>query len=45
MMDSESGESTGEDEVAVVGRDEPELERLVRRCRREAGQKLIPETR
>jgi len=35
-MDNESGESTGEDEVEGVGRDESELERLVRGCRREA---------
>ena len=34
MMDDKSGESTGEDEVALtgVGRDESELERLVRGC-------------
>ena len=40
MMDDDSGESTGEDEVAGVGRDESELEwlvNLVRGCRREAG--------
>ena len=34
VMDGESGESTGEDEVADVGRDESELEWLVRGCRR-----------
>jgi len=37
VMDDESGESTGEVEVAGARRDESELERLVRCCRREAG--------
>ena len=37
MMDNDSGESTGVDEVAGVGRDESLLEWLVRGCRREAG--------
>jgi len=38
-MDDESGESTGEDVVTGVGRDESEsgLESLERGCRREAG--------
>ena len=35
-MDDESGGLTGEDEVADVGRDESELEWLVRGYRREA---------
>ena len=37
LMDNDSGESTEEDEVAGVGRDESEFEWLVRGCRREAG--------
>ena len=37
LMHDDSGESTGVDEVAGVGRDESELEWLVRGCRREAG--------
>ena len=36
MMDGESSESMGEDEVADVGRDESELEWLVRDCQRVA---------
>ena len=36
-MDDDSGESTGVDDVAGVGRDESELEWLVRSCRRETG--------
>ena len=44
MIDDESGESTVENEVAGVGKDESELERLVQGCRRLAA-KLIPETR
>ena len=40
MMDDESGEPTGEYEVAGVGRDESKLERLVRGCCREAGSTL-----
>jgi len=36
VTDDESGKSMGEDEVAGVGRDESELERFVRACRREA---------
>ena len=35
-MDAESGESTVENEVAGVERDESELEWLVRGCRRDA---------
>ena len=37
VMDSESGESTVENEVTGVGRDESGLERLVRGCWIEAG--------
>jgi len=37
VMDGDSGESTVENEVAGVGRDESELEWLVRGCRRVAG--------
>jgi len=36
-MDGESGESAGEDEVADVGRDDSELEWLVRGCQRVVG--------
>ena len=36
-MDNDSGESVEEDKVAGVGRDESQLEWLVRGCRREAG--------
>ena len=36
-MDGESGESVVENEVAGVGRDESELESLVRGCQRVAG--------
>ena len=36
MMDDDNGESTGVDEAAGVGRDESDLEWLVRGCRREA---------
>ena len=35
VMDDDNGESTGEDEVADVERDELKLECLVRGCRRE----------
>ena len=37
-MDNDSGESTGEDDVVGVGRNESELEWLVRGCR-EAGER------
>ena len=37
VMNDESGEWTGEDEVADVGRDESELEWLLLSCRRVAG--------
>ena len=44
VMDGDSGESAVENEVAGVGRDESELEWLVRGCQ-ESSRKLVPDTR